>query len=110
MFLYDDMYGVPSRSFGRAVAFIEHNHSGVTHHLALIRVFNTIEEPTIGALYYVDELGLVIVNIAVIVEPIGRIGRVHEQVQSRRVQSSARPRLETRYWIARSTRLELAMQ
>lgn len=114
MFLFEDSYGVQISSFGRVLSLIEHTHDGVVHDLAMIRVFNIVEEPNAGALYYSSELPPVIISVAAIVEPIGRIQRIHNFTGPLRgrqtVANSSRIRRETRYWIARTSRLELAMQ
>lgn len=113
MFLHQDTFGVSVASFGRAISFIEHNHDGTAHHLALIRVFDTIEdESAADTPYYVQEVqSTILVDVSAVVESIGRIPRVHE-VEQPHVRSQARSRLRTerRFWIARSSRLELAMQ
>lgn len=109
MFLWEDVYGVSAFSFGRVTRFIEHEHNNLSRHLALIKVFNVIEESEAKTPYYIDELqSAVLVEVSAIVEIIGRIPRAHkvEGTRLRRPRTAA----ETRYWIARSSRLEMAMQ
>lgn len=109
MYLHEDVYGLSTSSFGRVIRFIEHDHDNSIHHLAYIKVFNAIDDGDDGTPYYVHELqSATLVDVSAIVESIGRIPRDHEVEQSR--SQSRRLRTETRYWIARSSRLELAMQ
>lgn len=104
MFMNNELGGI---SFGRVIAFIEHCHQEAIHDLAIIRVFNVVEEDNSGALYYVDELYSMVIKVVAILEPIGLIERVHE-IQLR--SSSRQIRRQKRFWIARSSGIEMAME
>lgn len=84
-------------SFGSVRTFIEHQHNGITHHLAMITQFQTLEDTQVGSSYYFEDLAPVVVGAYAISDPVGAIRRVHHI--SEQWRKKTRTRTETRFWI-----------